>query len=115
MTTRIWTSQIAAVVGNTAVAKMLGRLGWRGQCSCCNGPKDVKAIRAEEKVQFRRLSVEEAAEYTLKSGTVLTPELEADLVAEAEGGYDVERLNPRLPKPHPLAVAQDPGRSACSP
>lgn len=28
---------------------MLGRLGWRGQCSCCNGPKDTKAIRAEEK------------------------------------------------------------------
>ena len=33
--------------------KMLGRLGWRGQCSCCNGPKPKKAIRAEEKVAVR--------------------------------------------------------------
>lgn len=45
------------------MAKLLGRLGWRGQCSCCNGPKDVKAVRAEEKVQFRVLSAEEVAEY----------------------------------------------------
>jgi hypothetical protein len=31
------------------MTKMLGKLGWRGQCSCCNGPKDKKAIRREEK------------------------------------------------------------------
>lgn len=36
------------------MAKMLGRLGWRGQCSCCNGPKDPKAIRAEEKRNWRK-------------------------------------------------------------
>lgn len=34
--------------------KMLGRLGWRGQCSCCNGPKDQKSIRAEEKRDWKR-------------------------------------------------------------
>jgi hypothetical protein len=34
--------------------KMLGRLGWRGQCSCCNGPKDKKAIRAEERLAWLR-------------------------------------------------------------
>lgn len=34
--------------------KMLGRLGWRGQCSCCNGPKPKKSIRAEEKRHWRR-------------------------------------------------------------
>lgn len=33
---------------------MLGRLGWRGQCSCCNGPKDPKAVRAEEKRRWQR-------------------------------------------------------------
>ena len=44
------------------MTKMLGRLGWRGQCSCCNGPKDTKAIRAEEKVQFRLLTDEEVAQ-----------------------------------------------------
>lgn len=34
--------------------KLLGRLGWRGQCSCCNGPQDRKAIRAEETRDWRR-------------------------------------------------------------
>ena len=25
------------------MARMLGRLGWHGQCSCCNGPADDAA------------------------------------------------------------------------
>lgn len=33
------------------MAKMLGRLGWHGQCSCCNGPGWEK--RAEER-EWRR-------------------------------------------------------------
>jgi hypothetical protein len=34
--------------------KMLGKLGWRGQCSCCNAPKDKKAIKQEEKGAFAK-------------------------------------------------------------
>lgn len=34
--------------------KMLGKLGWRRQCSCCNYPKDNKAIRKEEKDAFAK-------------------------------------------------------------
>ncbi len=34
--------------------KLLGRLGWHGQCSCCNGPKPRKSVRAEEKLAWRR-------------------------------------------------------------
>jgi hypothetical protein len=36
------------------VAKMLGRLGWRGQCACCNGPRYRKQIRAEERLGWLR-------------------------------------------------------------
>jgi hypothetical protein len=33
--------------------KMLGRLGWRGQCSCCNGPRSKRQLKAEEKRRWR--------------------------------------------------------------
>jgi hypothetical protein len=36
------------------MAKMLGRLGWRGQCSCCNGPRSKNQIRAEERLAWLR-------------------------------------------------------------
>jgi hypothetical protein len=36
------------------MAKMLGKLGWRGQCSCCNGPRGKDQIRSEEKRLWRR-------------------------------------------------------------
>lgn len=32
---------------------MLGRLGWRGQCSCCNAPRDKRSVRFEEKRQWQ--------------------------------------------------------------
>lgn len=41
------------VEAETPLMKMLGKLGWRGQCSCCNGPRSKKAIRAEEKRRWR--------------------------------------------------------------
>ena len=33
------------------MTRMIGKLGWKGQCSCCNGNKDVKA---EEKHLFNK-------------------------------------------------------------
>lgn len=39
--------------------KMLGALGWRGQCSCCNGSRTKHQIRQEEKRELRD-AVEEA-------------------------------------------------------
>lgn len=35
-------------------AKLMGRLGWRGQCSCCSGPRGHDQIRAEEKRETRQ-------------------------------------------------------------
>lgn len=53
------------------MAKMLGRLGWRGQCSCCNGLKGKKAIRAEEKRRWRR--DEAAVSASLDGPTIREP------------------------------------------
>lgn len=39
---------------------MIGRLGWRGQCSCCNGPRDKGQIRSEEKRAWKRDAREES-------------------------------------------------------
>jgi len=57
--------------------KMLGRLGWKGQCSCCNGPKWVKA---EEKRQWRaEAELEQAfapwADESLELARAWVPEL----------------------------------------
>lgn len=35
------------------MAKLLGRLGWRGQCACCDGPKGKRQIKREEEAQWR--------------------------------------------------------------
>jgi hypothetical protein len=34
--------------------KMLGRLGWFGQCSCCNGPRGKHEMKRLEERQWRR-------------------------------------------------------------
>ena len=47
---------------------MLGRLGWRGQCSCCNGPKAPKAIRSEEKRWWQREAAAESIPVLLSDG-----------------------------------------------
>lgn len=36
--------------------KMLGKLGWFGQCSCCNGPRQIKHL---EKRQWRKKYADE--------------------------------------------------------
>jgi len=33
--------------------KMLGKLGWHGQCSCCSGPSARETIKAQEERQWR--------------------------------------------------------------
>ncbi len=40
--------------------KLLRKLGWRGQCSCCNSPKDKKAIRQEEQKEWKDETIFEA-------------------------------------------------------
>lgn len=45
---------------------MLGRLGWRGQCSCCNGPRSKHQIKREERRNLERefaAWADEAAEW----------------------------------------------------
>lgn len=37
---------------------MFGRLGWRGQCSCCDGPRGTGQLRAEEKREVARMADE---------------------------------------------------------
>jgi hypothetical protein len=37
-----------------ATAKMLGRLGWRGQCACCNRARPKRNIKREEKNLWQR-------------------------------------------------------------
>jgi hypothetical protein len=37
--------------------KMLGRLGWFGQCSCCNGPRGKREMKRLEERQWRREQV----------------------------------------------------------
>lgn len=32
----------------SADRRMLGRLGWHGQCGCCNGPRDEKPTERRE-------------------------------------------------------------------
>ena len=32
--------------------KMLGRLGWFGQCSCCNGPRSKRQMKRYERRQW---------------------------------------------------------------
>ena len=75
---------VGAGEGQASNVKMLGRLGWRGQCSCCNGPRGKKAIRAEEKRHWRR----EVDEMKTLNGAM---EPEPDAVG---GGYMID-LNPQ--------------------
>lgn len=35
------------------MGKMVGRLGWHGQCSCCCGPDDPSTVKAQEKREWR--------------------------------------------------------------
>lgn len=35
-------------------AKMMGRLGWRGQCSCCSSPRGHDQVRVYETAQWLR-------------------------------------------------------------
>lgn len=35
------------------MAKMLGRLGWYGQCACCNTNMDKSSLRLVEERQWR--------------------------------------------------------------
>ena len=35
------------------MAKLLGRLGWHGQCACCCGPDGKDTIRAQEDRAWR--------------------------------------------------------------
>lgn len=39
--------------------KMLGKLGWHGQCSCCNGPRNKKDIKQQEARQWHKDVLEE--------------------------------------------------------
>jgi len=41
--------------------KMLGRLGWRGQCACrdCTGPRTRRQVKAKERREVRAEAVEE--------------------------------------------------------
>jgi hypothetical protein len=34
--------------------KMLGKLGWFGQCSCCNGPRGKREMKRYEQRQWER-------------------------------------------------------------
>jgi hypothetical protein len=38
-------------------AKMLGRLGWHGQCDCCCGQDGKDQVRAREKREVAREAV----------------------------------------------------------
>ena len=58
------------------MSKLLGKLGWRGQCSCCNGPKDKKAIRHEEDRFWRREMEEEVNDQDM--GRIITDQINAD-------------------------------------
>lgn len=42
--------------------RMFGKLGWHGQCSCCNENEGKKAVKAEEERDWRRELAEEEAE-----------------------------------------------------
>jgi len=33
--------------------RMLGKLGWHGQCSCCNGPRSKHQIKRKEKKEWQ--------------------------------------------------------------
>ena len=35
------------------MAKLIGRLGWHGQCACCSGPAGKDTIRAQEERAWR--------------------------------------------------------------
>ena len=39
--------------------KLLGRLGWHGQCACCCGPHGKKQIKREEERDWRREAEED--------------------------------------------------------
>lgn len=36
------------------MARLMGRSGWHGQCSCCNGPRTRDSIRRYETAQWLR-------------------------------------------------------------
>jgi hypothetical protein len=52
------------------IATMLGRLGWHGQCSCCNAPRSKRQTKAEEERLWRS---EAADEGVLRLGNMSRP------------------------------------------
>ena len=57
---------------------MLGRLGWHGQCSCCNGPDGKQEIKRQEDRAWRREALDEmvrdAEAHGMYEATSGTPE-----------------------------------------
>jgi hypothetical protein len=51
--------------------KMLGRLGWRGQCGCCNGPRGKHSIKQEEARQWHKDVLDELADDREESSQTL--------------------------------------------
>lgn len=41
--------------------RMMGRLGWHGQCACCCGNRGKESVRAQERVEVRREAIEAMA------------------------------------------------------
>jgi hypothetical protein len=41
------------------MARMYGKLGWYGQCKCCDGNADKGTVRAREESQWRMEAEEE--------------------------------------------------------
>lgn len=53
--------------------RMYGRLGWHGQCSCCNSNREKRAVKAGEERQWRAEAEEELNEHPDQYWLFLNP------------------------------------------
>ena len=49
------------------MARMYGKLGWYGQCGCCNDNKDKGGVKGDEERQWRAEAAAEAAQESVAS------------------------------------------------